>query len=76
MKPTTPKEHTMDRTFVRTDSGRFLVQIPDESRWGFSLADDDQTWPGGIGVATSWEAVSPDDVPAEDRERLEWLLDG
>lgn len=61
-------------TFVRTNQGSYLVQLPAENQWGFVLADDEQTWPGGHGVAQSWEAVRPEEVPAEDRKRLEWLL--
>jgi hypothetical protein len=66
----------MTRTYVRTESGRILVQLPDDSQWGFALADEDgQSWPGGFGIATSWETVAPDHVSKEDRERLGWLLD-
>jgi hypothetical protein len=59
-----------------TDGDRFLVQLPDENQFGFVLASDDVAWPGGFGSGmTSWKLVSADQVPAEDRERLEWLLD-
>ncbi len=54
-----------------------LVQIPASNQWGFELADDDQTWPGGFGIASEWEALEDDDprITDEDRERLGWLLD-
>jgi hypothetical protein len=66
---------TAETSFV-TDGERFLVQIPAENEFGFSLADDDQTWPGGLGSGmTSWQCVDPDEVPQADRERLEWLLE-
>ena len=65
--------------YVITNTGRILVQVPDpDSRWGFHLADDDQTWDGGLGSgAQSWEVI-PDDDPriTEDiRERLGWILE-
>lgn len=62
-------------TYVRTDTGIILVQLPADNQWGFELCDDDQVWPGGVGVAESWEAISVDAVSAEDRERLGWLLE-
>ncbi len=61
--------------YVITDRGEYLVQFPDENRWGFVLADDDQSWPGGIGVAKSWQFVAVEDVPVEDVERLDWLFE-
>jgi hypothetical protein len=64
--------------YVIIDTGGVYVQLPaPESRWGFVLADDDQTWDGGFGLAAEWEAVPDDDprVTDEDRERLSWLLD-
>lgn len=69
----------MDRTFVVTDKGTVLVQVEDAaSEFGFYLADDDQTWPGGFGVATRWESVSESDprITADDHDRLDWLLSG
>lgn len=64
----------VQKTFV-TDGERFLVQLPDDNQWGFVLADDDQTWAGGFGSGmTTWRAVATSEVPEEDRERLEWLL--
>jgi hypothetical protein len=55
-----------------------LVQIIDpESRWGFYLADADQTWDGGLGWS-EWEALADDDprITESDRERLSWRLQG
>ena len=64
--------------YVVTENSTILVQIPDESRWGFSLADDDQTWPGGFGIAAEWEPIDDDDqrVTDEIRERIGWILRG
>lgn len=63
--------------YVVTDTGSILVQHPDENQWGFSLCDDEQSWPGGIGVAGEWTAIAPDDprITDDDRERLQWMLD-
>jgi hypothetical protein len=75
MMATDTKIHT---GYVLTDDGSILAQIPDESnRWGFYLADDDQTWDGGIGVASSWEPLADDDarITDDDRERLQWVID-
>jgi len=60
--------------YVLTSDGRVLVQIPTRNPWGFSLADEDQTWPGGVGIAESWTTVSASIVSKEDRDRLEWIL--
>lgn len=65
----------VQKTFV-TDGSRVLVQLPDDNQFGFVLADDDQTWDGGIGSGMkSFWAVSPEEVPSEDMDRLGWLLD-
>jgi hypothetical protein len=61
--------------YVRTDRGAVLVQIPDDGPHGFALADDDRTWPGGLGIATSWVPLADSDVDEDDRERIGWLLD-
>lgn len=63
--------------YVLTNNGDILVQLPVHETWGFVLADDDQTWPGGFGAATDWELLADDDprITDEDRERLGWLLE-
>jgi hypothetical protein len=68
---------TIERpVYVRTDDGRYLVQVPDpESRFGFSLADEDQTWDGGFGIARWWRVVPENRVPKRVKERLGWLLE-
>ena len=63
-------------SYVRTSDGTILVQVPStEARWGFYLCDDDQTWDGGVGIATEWLCIPGAQVPRADRERLGWLLD-
>lgn len=65
----------VQKTFV-TDGERFLVQLPDDNQFGFVLADDDQTWEGGVGSGMkSFCAVSPENVPDEAMELLGWMLD-
>lgn len=68
-------EEVSYKGYVRTDTGEIMVQIPDsESRFGFYLANEEQSWDGGIGIAASWEAISKSDVSEEDKERLGWIL--
>jgi hypothetical protein len=67
---------TIKAGYVLTSDGAIMVQIPARNQWGFCLADDDQTWPGGFGVAHRWELLADDDprIGDEDRDRLEWIL--
>jgi hypothetical protein len=60
--------------YVRTRSGAFLLQLPAANHWGFVLADDEQSWPGGFGWE-EWEAIPDQEAPPEVRERLHWLLE-
>lgn len=76
MRPMTTKSK-IHIGYVLTDAGDILVQIPDDNRWGFYLADEDETWEGGFGVASSWEPLDDDDarITDADRERLGWIID-
>lgn len=62
--------------YVRTNKGEILVQIPDpQSRWGFYLADEEQTWDGGFGIlASAFFSISEKKVSKKDKERLGWIL--
>lgn len=60
--------------YVRTKTGFVLVLRPAHNRWGWELADEDLTWPGGIGAADSWEYIDESEVDPADRMRLGWLL--
>ncbi|MBU1655138.1 MAG: hypothetical protein KJ558_10000 [Gammaproteobacteria bacterium] len=63
-------------TFVK-NGDRYLVQLDADNQFGFVLADEYDTWPGGFGSGMpSWKAVETEDVPQEDRDRMEWLLRG
>ena len=64
-----------EKNYVKTDTNMVLVQVPDDNEFGFSLCDDDQSWPGGFGVARRWEIIPESEVPDEDRERLGWIFD-
>lgn len=69
---------TVQAGYVLTDTGEILVQLPDESmEHGFCLADDDQTWDGGLGVAQTWDLLTDDDprISDDDRERMGFLLE-
>lgn len=63
--------------YVLTDHGTLLAQLPDDNRWGFVLADEDQTWEGGFGFGCSWELLADNDprITEADRERLGWLFE-
>jgi hypothetical protein len=54
--------------------GKWLVQTPEENQWGFSLHDDDQSWPGGFPFS-EWRAVPEAKVPQNVKNSLGWLLD-
>jgi hypothetical protein len=60
--------------YVRTRSGSILLQLPAANHWGFVLADDKQSWPGGFGWE-EWEAIPDQEAPPEVRERLHELLE-
>lgn len=68
-------EEEVYKGYVRTNTGEILVQIPDpESHWGFYLADEEQTWDGGFGIASSWKPIDAKKVSKKDKERLGWIL--
>lgn len=60
-----------------TDGKRWLVQIADDTKFGFSLHNDDQSWPGGFGAFTGckWKLVPEKDVPDKVKESLGWILE-
>jgi hypothetical protein len=60
--------------YVRTRSGSILLQLPAANHWGFVLADDEQSWPGGFGWE-SWEPIADSEVPEDIRQRLHGLLE-
>ena len=60
--------------YVQDVYGDIYVQMPADNQWGFSIYDDDQTFPGGFGIG-EWSAVSEDVVSDADKERLSWILD-
>jgi hypothetical protein len=65
--------------YVITDDGQIFVQLPAENRWGFLIADDDQSWEGGFGLGIGGFTLLDEDDPRitdADRERLGWMLDG
>lgn len=66
----------LHKGYVITANGTILVQIPDPgSAWGFYLADEGQSWPGGFGW-DSWEPLYSDDdrITDEEREAMGWRL--
>lgn len=71
---TTIKNHV---GYVITEDDIILLQLPADNQWGFVLADDDQSWPGGFGIASRWEAIDDDDprISTGDRDYLQCWLD-
>lgn len=71
-------EVTISRCWVIGSDGNVYVQEPEDNQWGFSLADGESTWAGGlIPGLSSWETVEEDDVriTQEHRDAMEWLFD-
>ena len=54
-------KHPKHIGYVFTDRGHVLAQIPDNSEHGFFLTDGRTDWPGGVGVAAEWYALTDDD---------------
>lgn len=66
-----------DRYYVKTDRDQYFIYVKDpESKFGFYLADDDQSWNGGHGIANEWHRVKASEVPRSVRNRLGWILRG
>jgi uncharacterized circularly permuted ATP-grasp superfamily protein len=60
---------------VRSTDGDYAAQVclPDGT---FVILTDDQTFPGGVGWAASWEVVAPEEVPEETRRELQCAVEG
>jgi len=57
--------------WVKTPEGRILLEANNSyAKHGFFLYDEDQSWDGGVGIATTWEVIPLEEVPDLDRERL------
>ena len=62
--------------YVQDADGNYFVQLPAENTWGFTICDEDQSWPGGFGGPRSpWTLIDPKNVPAHVRESLGSILD-
>lgn len=64
--------------YVVGSDGKIYVQVRDDSQFGFSICDDEQSWAGGLGSGlTSWTLIASDDsrITDNDRDRLGWILD-
>lgn len=68
---------TIKAGYVITDCGSIYVQVPSDNQWGFSIDDDDQSFPGGFDLGSDWNLLADDDprITAADRERLGWILE-
>jgi hypothetical protein len=71
----------MNKTSIKagyvTNGTKWLVQVPDDTKFGFSLHDENQTWPGGFGAfyGGQWKLVPAEKVRAIIEIRLGWILD-
>ena len=66
----------MNSSYVTDGKGNYLVQVEDDTQFGFSLLSDDQIWPGGFGSGlTSWQCVAKTEVPRRIRKQLDWLFE-
>ena len=62
-------------TYVTDGEGHYLVQVEDNSQFGFSLLSEDQSWPGGFGSGwQSWHIVIKSKVPRRVRRQLDLLF--
>lgn len=61
--------------YVVTPEGDYYIQLPSDSRWGFTIYSDDQAWEGGFGGPGPLRLVPDDDVPEEVRDTLGWIFD-
>jgi hypothetical protein len=64
-----------DLCFVRSFHGDYAVQVNLRSGM-FVILTDDQTFPGGIGWAASWEAIPAEEVPENVRRELLYAVEG
>lgn len=63
-------------SYVTDGKGNYLVQVEDDTQFGFSLLSDDQSWPGGFGSGwTTWQCVTKTAVPRRIRKQLDWLFE-
>lgn len=64
------QEAAVKLSYVRTDNGTALVQVPDDNPHGFYLCDDEQSWDGGFGIANGWTLISAADLSDDELEQL------
>jgi hypothetical protein len=62
--------------YVIDKNDNIFVQIPSDNQFGFSIASDDQTWEGGIGLG-EWMLLENDDprITEDVKESLQWIID-
>jgi hypothetical protein len=61
--------------YVRSNQGDYAIQVYNDYGY-FTILTDDLEYPQGIGWATEWEVVSPDEIPQEIRSKLDLAIDG
>jgi hypothetical protein len=61
--------------YVRNAQGDYAVQVVDDYGY-FSILTSDLEYPQGIGWATEWIVVAPEEIPQEIRKELDLAIDG
>jgi hypothetical protein len=61
--------------YVKSNTGDYAVQVWDEMGY-FTILTEDLEYPQGIGWATQWEIVDPEEIPQEIRKELDLAIDG
>jgi hypothetical protein len=61
--------------YVRSNQGDYAVQLYDDHGY-FCILTSDLEYPQGIGWATEWNVVDPEEIPEEIRKELDLAVDG
>jgi hypothetical protein len=61
--------------YVRSNQGDYAIQLYDEMGY-FTILTSDLEYPQGIGWATEWVIVDPEEIPEEVRRELDLAVDG
>jgi len=61
--------------YVRSNQGDYAVQVVDDYGY-FAILTQDLEHPQGIGWATEWVIVDPEEIPPEIKHRLDKAVEG
>jgi hypothetical protein len=63
----------IEQCFLRSNQGKFYLQVPRDNCWPWSLLDGKREYEGGFGADRNLKRVAEEEVPEEVRRRLERL---